>query len=79
MKMTSEQLAGILDLYKKWLNKESGGKRADFTNADLTKADLHSDLHLFSLRLTNLHGADLTVANLTDAILHGFNFSFIIR
>ncbi len=33
-------LKQILELHKKWLNKEAGGKRANLSGADLRSADL---------------------------------------
>ena len=33
-------LKQILELHKKWLNSEDGGKRADLSGADLSDADL---------------------------------------
>ena len=33
-------LKQILELHKKWLNNEDGGKRADLRGADLSGADL---------------------------------------
>ena len=38
--MTSEEIKKVLDLYKKWLNNEAGGVRADLRGADLRGADL---------------------------------------
>ena len=53
-------LKQILELNKKWLNNEDGGKRADLRSADLRGADLSG---------ANLSGADLSGANLRDADL----------
>lgn len=33
--MTSEEIKQVLELYKKWLNNEQGGERADLRGADL--------------------------------------------
>ena len=38
--MTSEEIKKVLDLHKKWINGEDGGKRADLRGADLSWADL---------------------------------------
>jgi hypothetical protein len=38
--MTSEEIKNVLELHKKWLNKEQGGERADLSEADLSEADL---------------------------------------
>ena len=60
-------LKQILELHKKWLNNEDGGKRADLSDADLRRADL-SDA---DLRDADLCGADLSGAYLRDADLCG--------
>ena len=42
---TKDELKEILDLHKKWLNKEAGGCRADLSSANLSRADLrYADL-----------------------------------
>ncbi len=38
--MTPTELTEILELHKKWLNDEEGGKRANLRGADLQVADL---------------------------------------
>ena len=38
--MTNQEIKGILELHKKWLNREEGGKRANLQGADLQGADL---------------------------------------
>ena len=53
-------LKQILELHKKWLNNEGGGKRADLSGADLRSANL---------RRADLSGADLSGANLSGANL----------
>ena len=72
-------LKQILELHKKWLNNEAGGKRAYFSGADLRDADL-SDADLrrayFSgagLSGAHLRGANLRGADLSDAYLRGAN------
>jgi hypothetical protein len=45
----------ILELHRKWLNNEEGGKRADLSDADLSDADLSGA----DLRGAVLSGADV--------------------
>lgn len=79
--MTQEELAKILELHKKWLNSEEGGKWADLRyfglmNADLIGADLRcANLSDANLSGANLSGANLSDANLSDANLSGANLS----
>ena len=47
-------LKQILELHKKWLNNEAGGKRADLRGVDLRCADLRGA----NLRHANLRSAD---------------------
>jgi hypothetical protein len=58
--MTQNELNKILDLHKKWLNDEDGGKRANLRDADLRGADLYDA----DLRGADLCGADLCGADL---------------
>ena len=53
--MTQQELQEILELHRKWLRDEEGGKRADFSKANLYNA--------------NLEYANLENANLCDAKL----------
>ena len=39
-KISQEELNKVLELHKKWLNREEGGKRADLTGTNLTYANL---------------------------------------
>ena len=55
-------LKQILELHKKWLNNEDGGKRADLWDADLRGANLSGA----DLRGADLRGADLSGADLWD-------------
>ena len=55
-------LKQILELHKKWLNNEDGGKRADLSGADLRSAYL-SGAYLSGAYLS---GADLRGADLWD-------------
>ena len=48
--MTSEEIKKVLDLHKKWINNEQGGKRANLSEVDLSGA---------ALRGADLRGADL--------------------
>jgi hypothetical protein len=65
--MEQEELQTILDLHKKWIYSEEGGKQANLCDADLRGANLRgADLYG-----ANLCGADLYGANLCDADLYG--------
>ena len=72
-------LKQILELHKKWLNNEDGGKRADLSDADLSGANLRSadlggaDLGGAYLRDAYLSGANLRGADLSGAYLRGVN------
>ena len=55
-------LKQILELHKKWLNDEDGGKRANLRGANLCRANLRGA----DLRGANLRGADLSGADLWD-------------
>ena len=67
---TKEKLNKILELHKKWINKEPDGVRADLRSANLRSADLRSaDLRSANLRSADLSGADLSGANLSGADL----------
>ena len=68
--MTKDELQDILDLHRKWLYGEEGGKRADLCHADLSYADLcHADLCYANLRYANLRCANLRCADLRCADL----------
>ena len=63
-------LKQILELHKKWLNNEDGGKRANLSGADLCSVDLWgANLRGADLRGADLRGADLSGADLSDADL----------
>ena len=65
-------LKQILELHKKWLNSEDGGKRADLSGADLSGANLRgANLSRANLWDANLSGANLRGANLSGADLSG--------
>ena len=69
-------LKQILELHKKWLNNEDGGKRADLRGADLRGAYLSgADLSSAYLRGADLRGADLRGADLSSAYLRGADLS----
>ena len=67
--MTKEELDKVLELHKKWLLKEEGGKRADLSGVNLRGADLEGA----GLRGATLWGANLEEANLRLACLEGTN------
>jgi hypothetical protein len=75
--MNQQEIAKILELHKKWLNDEEGGKKADFSFKDLHGADLQganlqeADLRGATLRWANLRGANLRGADLRGADLQG--------
>jgi len=72
VEMNSDELKEILDLHKKWLNIEEGGKRADLRRADLQGADLQgADLRRADLQGADLRRADLQGADLRRAYLQG--------
>ena len=76
---TEDELQGILDLHRKWLYAEDGGRRADLRGADLSGANLRgadlwdANLGCADLRDANLRGADLRDANLRGADLRDAN------
>ncbi len=68
--MTPDQIKETLALHAKWLNSESGGKRASLYGANLSGADLtRADLSGAKLTRADLSGADLSGANLSGANL----------
>ena len=70
--MTSEEIKKVLDLHRKWLNNEQGGKRANLRGAKLHWAKLHwAELRGVDLSGADLHGADLSGADLHAANLRG--------
>ena len=72
--MKQEELNSILELHRKWLYDEEGGKRADLYGANLYGADLRgANLYGADLSGANLYGADLRGANLYGANLRGAN------
>jgi len=77
--MKQEELNEILNLHKKWLNSEVGGKRANLERANLEDANLiganlrGANLIGANLIGANLRGANLIGANLRDANLRGAN------
>jgi uncharacterized protein YjbI with pentapeptide repeats len=68
--MSPDEIKNILDKHANWLADHTTGKRANLTDADLTRANL-TDADLTSANLTgaDLYGANLTGANLTGAII----------
>ena len=75
--MTSEEIKKVLELHKKWLNKEQSGERANLRGANLRGSDLRwadlsgADLRWADLRWADLSGADLRWADLRWAALSG--------
>ena len=73
--ITQKELNEILDLHKKWLNDEDGGKCANLSNVDLSDVDLSgailvgAKLSDANLLCAKLRGADLSGANLQYADL----------
>ena len=78
--MTMDKIKEVLELHRKWIYGEGGGKRADLRGADLYEADLRganlrgadlsgADLYEADLRGADLFGADLSEANLCGADL----------
>ncbi len=71
--MKQKDLGKVLELHKKWLLNEAGGKRADLSGADLRGATLNrADLSGANLHRSNLSGANLSNAHLSRANL-GFS------
>ena len=67
--MKQEELNSIVELHRKWLYNEEGGKRADLSFENLYGANLRGA----NLRGANLYGANLRGANLRGANLYGAN------
>ena len=67
--MTNQEIKGILELHKKWLNREEGRTRANLQEANLWGANLWGA----NLQEANLRGANLQGANLRGANLQGAN------
>ena len=63
--MEEKQLKNVLELHRKWINDEPGGKRANLREADLRGANLREA----DLRGADLWEADLRGANLWEADL----------
>ena len=76
-KITEEELKEILERHKLWLDSnEKKGKRADLSDADLTRANLrYADLTGAYLTGSNLSRADLFFADLTRVDLSGANLT----
>lgn len=74
--MTQEELDKVLELHKKWLDGDCGGKRAVLLGADLRGADLRGEtLRGAYLVNANLRGANLIYADLRGANLRGANLN----
>ena len=69
-------LKQMLELHKKWLDNEAGGKPARLRGADLRGADLWgANLRSADLSRADLSRADLSAANLRGADLRGADLS----
>lgn len=68
---TRLDIENILELHSKWLKGEKGGKRANFSDADLYEFNFRG----FDLRNAIFCRANLTRANFSYANLCGANFS----
>lgn len=66
--MTQEELDKVLELHKKWLDGDCGGKRAALRGADFRGVDLRgADFRDINLSDANFLGADLRGADLRGA------------
>ena len=76
-KVSQEELRGILELHKLWLETEGKeGAQADVSYCDLSNADLtYAVLTNANLRYANVSNANLKYANLTNANLTNANLS----
>ena len=74
-------LSEIISKHEKWLRGETGGERANLSNADLSNADLsnanlrYANLSNANLRYANLSNADLSNADLSNANLSNADLS----
>ena len=82
-KVSQEELRGILELHKLWLETEGKeGAQADLSYCDLSNADLtyavltNANLRYANVSNANLRCANLTNANLTNADLRDANLSY---
>ena len=76
-KVSQEELRGILELHKLWLETEGKeGAQADLSYCDLSNADLtYAVLTNANLRYANVSNANLRCANLTNANLTNADLS----
>ena len=64
-KISKDDLRGILEKHKKWLNGEDCGEKADLRNVDFLNFDLQGvDLRGSDLQGSDLQGSDLQGSNL---------------
>ena len=80
--MDAQELKNVLDLHRKWLMNEDGGKCADLNSANLSNANLrnadlnYANLSYADLNSANLSYADLSYANLRNADLNSANLNY---
>ena len=75
--MKQEELNGILERHKAWMDGKFGGERADLHGADLRGAILNdSDLQGADLRGAILRGADLRQSDLRQSDLQGADLDY---
>lgn len=78
--MKQEELNSILELHRKWIYGEEGGKRANLRGADLSGANLScANLSCADLSGANLYGANLSRANLYGADLRGAKNATLVQ
>jgi hypothetical protein len=73
-KYTQEELNNILKLHKMWLNGDSNGVRANFSDTDCSGVNFYET----DLTRANFSGANLTRANFSGANLYKVNFDEIL-
>jgi len=67
-----EKIKNTLEIHKKWINGEAGGRKAQLENVDLKGVNLYkANLYRANLYRAKLDGANLEGANLRDTDLAG--------
>ena len=75
--MNAEELRGILEKHKKWLNDEDDGERANLSESDLRWSNLsESNLSGSDLRWSDLRGSDLRGSDLRWSDLRGSDLDY---